>query len=166
MVCEWGMSDELGPLTYGKKEEQIFLGRDIGQTRDFSEETAKEIDGAVRKIIDNAMATVTSLLEGHRDVLTLMAEELLEKETIVLSDIERMVEELHPGKYNDLMRKTSLAKPKAKPQAQPETDAKMPDEEDIIEVAEDAETPDTVVSEPSEGQPPAEDPKTADPKEQ
>jgi cell division protease FtsH len=105
MVCEWGMSDELGPLTYGKKEEQIFLGRDIGQSRDFSEDTARQIDIAVRKIIDNAMSTVTQLLEENSDILTRMAEDLLERETIVLTDMEQIVEELRPGKYTSRMAK-------------------------------------------------------------
>ena len=165
MVCEWGMSDELGALTYGKKEEQIFLGREIGQSRDFSEETAKEIDAAVRKLIENAMATVTNLLEGHRDVLTLMAEELLEKETIVLSDIERMVEKLHPGKYSDLMRKAEPAKPKPEPQPEAnsepaqEKDAETTDDEVIIEVREDSE-------ESVEKDDPTVDPKPEEPKDQ
>lgn len=110
MVCEWGMSDDLGALTYGKKEEQIFLGKEISQQRDFSEETARNIDIAVKKFIDEAMDTVTSLLEEHRDILVLMAEELLEKETIVLEDLERMVEELRPGKYTARMKKTAKAK--------------------------------------------------------
>ncbi len=99
MVCEWGMSDELGPLTYGKKEEQIFLGREIAQHRDFSEETARQIDLAVKKIVLEARDKVTGLLEEHRDILTRMAEDLLEKETIVLEDIECMMEELHPEKF-------------------------------------------------------------------
>lgn len=99
MVCEWGMSDELGPLTYGKKEEQIFLGRDIGQQRDFSEETAHQIDVAVKRIIFEAKDKVVTLLESNRDILSKMAEELLEKETIVLDDIERILEELRPEKY-------------------------------------------------------------------
>jgi len=165
MVCEWGMSDELGALTYGKKEEQIFLGREIGQSRDFSEETAKEIDAAVRNLIENAMATVTNLLEGHRDVLTLMAEELLEKETIVLSDIERMVEELHPGKYTDLMSKAKPAKPKPEPQPEAKSEpaqektAETPDDEVIIEVREDSE-------ESVEKDEPAEDKKPEEPKDQ
>ena len=163
MVCEWGMSDELGALTYGKKEEQIFLGREIGQSRDFSEETAKEIDAAVRNLIENAMATVTNLLEGHRDVLTLMAEELLEKETIVLSDIERMVEELHPGKYTDLMSKAKPAKPEPQPEAKSEPaqekTAETPDDEVIIEVREDSE-------ESVEKDEPAEDKKPEEPKDQ
>jgi len=99
MVCEWGMSDELGPLTYGKKEEQIFLGREIAQNRDFSEETARQIDLAVKEIILEASNKVTELLEGHRDILKRMAEELLEKETIVLDDIQRILAELHPDQY-------------------------------------------------------------------
>ncbi|MBW2658225.1 MAG: ATP-dependent zinc metalloprotease FtsH, partial [Deltaproteobacteria bacterium] len=81
MVCEWGMSEDLGPLAYGKKDEQIFLGKEIGQSRDFSEETARQIDQAVRKIVTSAIKTVTSLLEENRDILTRLAEDLLEKET-------------------------------------------------------------------------------------
>ncbi len=99
MVCEWGMSDELGPLTYGKKEEQIFLGREIAQHRDFSEETARQIDVAVKRIIIEAKDKVETLLSENRDILDKMAEELLEKETIVLDDIEVIMEELHPEKY-------------------------------------------------------------------
>ncbi len=100
MVCEWGMSESLGALTYGKKEEQIFLGREIGQVRDFSENTAMKIDMAVKEIIDKAMAAVTRMLEEHRDILTRMAEDLLEKETIVLIDLENIIEELRPGQYS------------------------------------------------------------------
>jgi len=103
MVCEWGMSDELGPLTYGKKEEQIFLGREIAQHRDFSEDTARKIDDAVRNIITEATVQTTSLLTEHRDILTRMAEELLEKETIVLDDIERILAELRPGQYEPVV---------------------------------------------------------------
>jgi cell division protease FtsH len=99
MVCEWGMSDELGPLTYGKKEEQIFLGREITQHRDFSDETARQIDIAVKKIIYQAKDTAKKLLEENKDILVRMAEELLERETIVLSDIERIMTELQPEKY-------------------------------------------------------------------
>ncbi len=99
MVCEWGMSEELGPLTYGKKEEQIFLGREIAQHRDFSEETARQIDVAVKQIILTASDKVEKMLTENRDILTAMAKELLEKETIVLDDIERIMEELHPEKY-------------------------------------------------------------------
>ena len=109
MVCEWGMSDELGALTYGKKDDQVFLGKDISQSRDFSDDTARQIDLAVRKIIDTAMATVTELLKEHEDILTRISEELLERETIVLSDMEKIIEELRPGKYTDRMTKRGAA---------------------------------------------------------
>jgi len=99
MVCEWGMSDALGPLTYGKKEEQIFLGREIAQHRDFSDDTARQIDIAVKKIINDAVVKVTELLENNKDILTRMTEELLEKETIVLDDIDVIIQELRPGQY-------------------------------------------------------------------
>jgi len=120
MVCEWGMSDGLGPLTYGKKEEQIFLGKEIGQSRDFSEDTARQIDLAVRKIVDNAIKVVTGLLEENQDILTRMAEDLLEKETIVLDDIEEMIEELRPGKYQMKKQKAKPAVEEVVTEAKPE----------------------------------------------
>ncbi|MFP7755040.1 ATP-dependent zinc metalloprotease FtsH [Thermodesulfobacteriota bacterium B35] len=97
MVCEWGMSDELGPLSYGKKEEQIFLGREIAQHRDYSEETARKIDDAVKKIILDANDRVTQLLSDNIDILRAVAGELLEKETIVLDDLDRIIEEHRGG---------------------------------------------------------------------
>ena len=97
MVCEWGMSDELGPLAYGKKEEHIFLGREIAQHRDYSEQTAQRIDAAVKQIIVEANDKVTRLLEENRDILTAMAAELLERETIVLEDIDRIIAEWREG---------------------------------------------------------------------
>jgi cell division protease FtsH len=96
MVCEWGMSDELGPLSYGKKEEQIFLGREIAQHRDYSEETARQIDEVVRQIILEAAAETTKLLEKNVDILKAIADELLEKETITLEDINQIVSTLRP----------------------------------------------------------------------
>ncbi|MDD2466941.1 MAG: ATP-dependent zinc metalloprotease FtsH [Desulfobulbus sp.] len=94
MVCEWGMSEDLGPLSYGKKEEHIFLGREIAQHRDYSEETAQKIDAAVKHIILEANDRVTRLLEENMDILKALADELLEKETIVLDDMERIIGEL------------------------------------------------------------------------
>lgn len=99
MVCEWGMSEELGPITYGKKEEQIFLGREISQHRDFSEETARQIDMAVKNIIAQASEKVANLLKEHREILTRMAEKLLIEETIVLDDIEQIMEEVDPVQF-------------------------------------------------------------------
>ncbi len=97
MVCEWGMSEELGPLAYGKKEEQIFLGREIAQHRDYSEETARQIDAAVKEIVINANDTVTRLLQENIEILKAVAAELLEKETIMLEDIDRIMQNLKEG---------------------------------------------------------------------
>jgi cell division protease FtsH len=82
MVCEWGMSEKLGPLTYGQKEEQIFLGREISQHRDYSEETALQIDAEVRRLVMEAYARAKALLQRHMDTLHKLAETLLEKETL------------------------------------------------------------------------------------
>ena len=94
MVCEWGMSEELGPLAYGKKEEQIFLGREIAQHRDYSEETARKIDGAVKQIILDANDKVTSMLAEHRASLDAIAAALLEKETIMLDDMIAIIRDI------------------------------------------------------------------------
>ncbi len=124
MVCEWGMSDELGPLAYGKKEEQVFLGKEFGQQRDFSEETARQIDEEVKDIITDAVNKVTKMLEDNRDILTRMAEDLLEKETIMLDDIEDMIHELRPGQYPRTEKKTA-----PKPPVQKDTVVEKPVEE-------------------------------------
>ncbi len=100
MVCEWGMSDELGPLSYGKKEEQIFLGREISQHRDYSEDTARKIDAAVEKIIIEANDRVTQLLTDNRDILESIAKDLLERETIMLEDMDRIIAELRPKEHD------------------------------------------------------------------
>jgi cell division protease FtsH len=97
MVCEWGMSDDLGPMSYGKKEEHIFLGREIAQHRDYSEQTAQKIDAAVKKIVVEANDKVSRLLEENRDILDALAEELLEKETIGLDDMDRIINRLRAG---------------------------------------------------------------------
>jgi cell division protease FtsH len=91
MVCEWGMSEELGPLTFGKKEEQIFLGREIAQHRDFSEETAVKIDEAVKRLILEANEKVFKLLRENIETLKVIANALLERETLTLDDIEKLM---------------------------------------------------------------------------
>ena len=115
MVCEWGMSEELGPLAYGKKEEQIFLGREISQHRDYSEATAKKIDEVVKDIVIDANNDVTRLLKENIDILRAVADELLEKETIMLDDIDRIIlnleEGLEPGAAREDVKPTP--KPKA-----------------------------------------------------
>jgi cell division protease FtsH len=91
MVCEWGMSEEMGPLSYGKKEEQIFLGREIAQHRDFSESTAVKIDDEVKRIVLTANEKVQALLSANITALRSIAEALLEKETLGLEDIKALM---------------------------------------------------------------------------
>ena len=91
MVCEWGMSDKLGPMSFGKKNEEIFLGREIQSHRDYSEKTAQEIDSEVVRIIKNAQKDSRKILEEKIDLLHLMANELLEHETIDEKDIKLLV---------------------------------------------------------------------------
>jgi cell division protease FtsH len=91
MVCEWGMS-ELGPLTFGKKEEQIFLGREIAQHRDYSEDTAIKIDQEVRKLINNGYAAAKQIIAENRDILERIAKALIEREVLDASEIKLLVE--------------------------------------------------------------------------
>ncbi|HOL71024.1 MAG TPA: ATP-dependent zinc metalloprotease FtsH [Bryobacteraceae bacterium] len=97
MVCEWGMSD-LGPLSFGKKEEHIFLGREIAQHRDYSEATAVRIDEEVRKIIGRAYDRARRLIEEHSDGVVRVAEALLEREVLDGDEIRALLagEELEP----------------------------------------------------------------------
>jgi cell division protease FtsH len=91
MVCEWGMSD-LGPLTFGKKEEQIFLGREIAQHRDYSEATAIQIDEEVRKMVSTGYSTAKAILSENRDTLEKIAKALIEREVLDASEIKLLVD--------------------------------------------------------------------------
>ena len=91
MVCEWGMSDAMGPLSYGKKEEAIFLGREISQHRDYSEHTAVEIDNEVKRIIMDNYHRAKDLIQDRADALHGLAKALLEKETLDAADIDAIV---------------------------------------------------------------------------
>ncbi len=91
MVCEFGMS-RLGPLTFGKKEQEIFLGREIAQHRDFSEETARQIDLEVRRLIDEAYQSAHTILEANQDPMHRIAAALLERETIDLEELKMLIE--------------------------------------------------------------------------
>ncbi len=91
MVCEWGMSDRLGPMSFGKKNEEIFLGREIQSHRDYSEKTAQEIDNEVIKIIQNAQSDAHKILKKKIKILHLMANELLVHETIDEKDIQLLL---------------------------------------------------------------------------
>jgi cell division protease FtsH len=91
MVCEWGMS-ELGPITFGKKEEQIFLGREIAQHRDYSEATAVEIDKQVRKMVDQGYQTAKQIVEDRSEALVRIAEALLEREVLEGGEVRQLID--------------------------------------------------------------------------
>jgi cell division protease FtsH len=90
MICEWGMS-ELGPLSFGKKEEQIFLGREIAQHRDYSEETAIRIDEQVKMLVGGAYDTASKIIDEHADALIRIAEALLEREVLDGSEVLQII---------------------------------------------------------------------------
>jgi cell division protease FtsH len=98
MVCEWGMSEKLGPMSYGAKEEEIFLGREIQKHRDYSEKTAIEIDEEIRVIISQAMNRAEKILRDNIGLLHSLSKELLEREILDSDEIERIIkgEELPP----------------------------------------------------------------------
>jgi cell division protease FtsH len=88
MVCEWGMSEKMGPLAYGKKEGEVFLGREMQSVATFSEHTAQEIDTEVRRIVHEQYARAKKILLDNQDTLNKIADALLEYETIDSSDID------------------------------------------------------------------------------
>jgi len=91
MVCDYGMSENLGPLSFGKREEQIFLGREISQHRDYSEQTAQKIDEEVREFVTGAHEKALQLIKNNLETLHRMANALLEKETLNTKDIDEII---------------------------------------------------------------------------
>jgi cell division protease FtsH len=112
MVCKWGMSDRLGPLTFGKEEEQIFLGREISTHKNYSEKTAVAIDEEVTDIVVSNLKRARDILLEHRDKVEHLAEALLQKETLVADEIDR------------IMRGEKLA---PEPAAVPPSDSRQPE---------------------------------------
>jgi cell division protease FtsH len=96
MVTQYGMSEKLGPLTFGKKDEMVFLGREISEQRNYSDEVAAKIDAEVRQLIDTAYARATEALSTHREVLDRLAALLVEKETIESEEFEALFEGVVP----------------------------------------------------------------------
>ncbi|MFL5709327.1 MAG: hypothetical protein ACJ77Y_10120, partial [Chloroflexota bacterium] len=96
MVTEFGMSDKLGPLTFGKRDEMVFLGRSMGEQRDYSDEVAKIIDDEIRAIIDQAYERATEVLTTHRDKLTALAEKLVAEETVDSDQFEALFSDIPP----------------------------------------------------------------------
>ena len=91
MVCEWGMSDAMGPLTFGKKEEQIFLGREIAQHQDYSEDTAIRIDHEIKRFVTSNYERARAVLEENKPALLRIAEELLAREVLDAEQVRRIV---------------------------------------------------------------------------
>jgi len=97
MVCTWGMSDTLGPLSYAKGDEQIFLGREIAQHRDYSEETARRIDEEVHGLVSRAHDRAKTVLGENIDILHKLVELLLEKETVLGAEVDELIHSLRPN---------------------------------------------------------------------
>ena len=92
MVCEWGMSEAMGPLSYGKKEEQIFLGREFATHKDYSEETAQKIDKEVTRLVSDSYEKAKKLLSDHMDILNRIASALLEKEVLNTTELDEVIQ--------------------------------------------------------------------------
>src|SRR5688572_21528283 len=98
MVCEWGMSENMGPLTFGKKEEQIFLGKELAQHKDYSEATAVLIDNEVKRIVSESYERAKQIVMENKEPLQRIAEALLEREVLDAEEVSRLVrgQELEP----------------------------------------------------------------------
>ncbi|MGV7221217.1 MAG: ATP-dependent zinc metalloprotease FtsH [Nitrospinales bacterium] len=114
MVCEWGMSDKMGPLTYGQKEEQVFLGKDFSSQKNFSDETAKLIDLEVKSLVMGGYDKATEIINNNRDKLERMAQALLDMETISLPDIKIIMAGGDPSADADISDEKDLIETKEK----------------------------------------------------
>ncbi len=118
MVTEFGMSDSLGPLAFGKRDELVFLGREIGEQRNYSDDVARQIDEEVRSIMESAYARATEVLSAHRAKLDTLAEALVEKETLDADEFEALFSDLPPKEpLHGVVPKLADAAPE--PTAQP-----------------------------------------------
>jgi cell division protease FtsH len=94
MVTEWGMSDKLGPLTFGTKEELVFLGRDLGEQRNYSEDIASEIDQEVHHLVETAFQKAKEVLRPREHILRALATRLIEVETMEAVEMKRMIADM------------------------------------------------------------------------
>ncbi|MGH2516370.1 MAG: ATP-dependent zinc metalloprotease FtsH, partial [Ktedonobacterales bacterium] len=110
MVTEFGMSDRIGPVALGKKEEMVFLGREIGEERNYSELTAREIDEEVRTIVRRAYETAERVLTEHKERLILMSEKLIQQETLEGPEFEKLFTTPLPaeGVYTAVLARTAV----------------------------------------------------------
>jgi cell division protease FtsH len=119
MVTEFGMSDKLGPLSFGKRDELVFLGREIGEQRNYSDEVAKQIDEEVRAIIDHAYERAMDVLVTHRDKLNALAEKLVAEETVDSDGFEALFSDLPPKRNSRETPPTVVGPDQPTPGAQP-----------------------------------------------
>ncbi|MDD2430261.1 MAG: ATP-dependent zinc metalloprotease FtsH [Bacillota bacterium] len=138
MVTEWGMSEKLGPVVFGKNEEQVFLGRDFSHSRNYSEEVAGLIDSEIRGIIEDCYTKATELLKENRDILDRMVEALLEKETLNREEIDlifegKSLEDLE-NRDKELKNKTNSEKTKVDNKKEPQNVEEVLDK--VIEISE------------------------------
>jgi len=128
MIRSWGMSDVLGPLSYAKEEDHIFLGREIAQHRDYSEETAKKIDEEINRLVQKAYNIAKNVLEENLDVLHALADLLLEKETVLGKELDALILSIKP----DFKFSSNIIKDEEvveEPQTEVETDQAETEEE-------------------------------------
>ncbi|MFH1951808.1 MAG: ATP-dependent zinc metalloprotease FtsH [Pseudomonadota bacterium] len=133
MVCDFGMSKELGPLSFGKKEEQIFLGRELSQHRDYGEETARKIDEEVRSIVTGSYEKTCQVISDNLDIMHRMAAALLERETLNSDDIDQIIagkEELK-GRKKPRRKKVAAPQEKTKPGTASDLEESGPEEEEL-----------------------------------
>jgi cell division protease FtsH len=112
MVCEWGMSEEMGPLTFGKPQEQVFLGRDISRPQEYSQETAGRIDSEVTRFVLTNYDRARTLLIEHKPALLRIADELLAREVLDADQVQRLVKGLDIGEVPPAPAATSDGDPK------------------------------------------------------
>ena len=129
MVCEWGMSEKMGPLTYGSKEEQVFLGRDMANQKNFSDETAKLIDQEVKNLVMGGYKKAHEIITKHRDSLEKMALALLDRETLNASEIKDIINGKTPPSGGQEVKKESSSSTNSSKELRNKTDE---DSEDIM----------------------------------
>ncbi|MGH9334491.1 MAG: ATP-dependent zinc metalloprotease FtsH, partial [Vicinamibacteria bacterium] len=123
MVCEWGMSEKMGPLTFGRREEQVFLGRDIARHQDYSEDTAIKIDQEVKRIVEQAYGRARTILSENRPLLEKVAEALLEREVLDAEEVRMLMEGL-PLKPRESVEEIVAEKPESKEAKEKEKERK------------------------------------------
>jgi len=155
MVCNWGMSKDLGPQRFGQNQELMFLGREVSRQQDYSEETARLIDSEVARLLSDAHTQAHGILNKHRDKLDMIAERLLEHETIDGRDVEELVEHgrVFSSEERDEIDKKKEAEeaarnPNPEPAPAPEIEEAEPESEEAEPVTGELEL--KIETEPSE----------------